>query len=220
MGEGWPFGGIRRGHYGAIVADPPWTFRAYSDKGLKKSPQAHYGCLSLNDIKALPVSDLGAPDCALVIWATAPMLPQAVDTMAAWGFAFKSAGAWAKRSSTGQAWAFGTGYCYRSAAEFWLLGTRGKPKGLSRSIRNLIVAPIREHSRKPDQMADDVERLFAGPYLELFARQRRPGWDCWGNEVDRFTPPGAAPGHQAAISSTAPASSSPAGGSFSEVNHG
>lgn len=182
----WPFGDLVPLRYGAILADPPWHFRNRSSKGEGKNAVAHYACMDLAAIQALPVSQLAAPDCALVMWATAPMLPQAIETMRIWGFTFKSAGAWAKRSSADQTWAFGTGYCYRSAAEFWLLGAIGAPPQRSRSIRNLIVAPVREHSRKPDQMHADIETLFHGPYAELFARQRRPGWAAWGNQVDRF----------------------------------
>lgn len=172
--------------YGAIIADPPWYFRNYSAAGEEKNPVAHYACMSIDDIAALPVSQLAAPDCALFMWATAPMLPDAIRLMAAWGFTFKSAGAWAKQSSTGEKWAFGTGYCFRSAAEFYLLGTIGKPKVQSRSIRNLIVAPVREHSRKPDDLHRDVEALYTGPYAELFGREQRNGWDVWGNQADRF----------------------------------
>ena len=218
MKEPWAFGGLRPFRYGAILADPPWYFRNYSAKGEGRNPVAHYPCMTLEAIQALPVAHLAAPDCALVMWATAPMLPQALETMAAWGFTFKSAGAWAKQSSTGAAWAFGTGYCYRSAAEFWLLGTMGRPSVQARNIRNLIVAPVREHSRKPDQMAHDIEKLFRGPYLELFARQRRPGWDCWGNDVEAFPPPGAAPGRPAASSPpTSPAGDEPVGGFLGEM---
>lgn len=184
---GWVWGNLKPGAYGLILADPPWSFRAYSARGEGKSPQAHYGCMSTADIMALPVSQLATPDCACVMWATAPMLPQAIATMQAWGFAFKSAGAWAKQSSTGQRWAFGTGYCYRSAAEFFLLGTIGKPRQRARNVRNLIVAPVREHSRKPERMRADIETLWPGPYCELFARTTAPGWDCWGNQTDRFS---------------------------------
>lgn len=137
-------------------------------------------------LAALPVSQLAAPDCALLMWATAPMLPDAINLMQAWDFTFKSAGCWAKQSKTGEKWAFGTGYCFRSAAEFFLLGTIGRPVICSRSVRNLIVAPVREHSRKPEGQYHMAEQLFAGPYLELFARQSRPGWDSWGNETDKF----------------------------------
>lgn len=138
-------------------------------------------------IAALPVHQLAAKDCALFMWATAPMLPDAIALMAAWGFTFKSAGAWAKQSSTGEKWAFGTGYCFRSAAEFYLLGTIGKPKVQCRGVRNLIVAPVREHSRKPIDLHMHAECLFDGPYAELFARETRSDWECWGNQTDKFT---------------------------------
>lgn len=182
----WPFGELVPLRYGLILCDPPWRFANWSEAGEGKNPLAHYACVDLAGIKALPVGQLAAPDCALVMWATAPMLPQAIETMAAWGFAFKTAGAWAKQSSTGEKWAFGTGYVLRSAAEFFLIGTIGKPKALSRSVRNLIVAPVREHSRKPDAMHELCEALFGGPRCELFARERRSGWSCWGNEVGKF----------------------------------
>lgn len=184
----WPFGDLKPFHYGVILADPPWRFSNYSAKGEAKNPVAHYDCMTLGDIKALPVNHLAAPDCALLMWATAPLLPEAIETMRAWGFTYKSGAVWAKQSSTGQAWAFGTGYCFRSAAEFLLLGTTGKPKIMSHSVRNLIVAPVREHSRKPEDQYQMAEQLFRGPYAELFSRQSRPGWDCFGNEVGKFEP--------------------------------
>ncbi len=182
----WPFGNLKPLHYGALIADPPWRFSNFSAKGEAKNPVAHYDCMDLDALKAMPISQLAASDCALLMWATAPMLPQALAVMDAWGFTFKSAGAWAKQSSTGQKWAFGTGYCFRSAAEFFLLGTIGKPKVRSRSVRNLMVAPVREHSRKPDDQYAMVEELFAGPFAEVFSRTSRAGWDSFGNEVGKF----------------------------------
>ena len=183
----WPFGTLRMFHYGLILADPPWYFRNYSEKGEEKNAVAHYGCMDSEALKAMPVSHLAAPDCAMLMWATAPMLPDAIALMQAWCFTFKSAGAWAKQSSTGEKWAFGTGYCFRSAAEFILLGTIGQPAIRSRAVRNLIVAPVREHSRKPDEQYEIAEALFDGPYLELFSRQARPGWDAFGNETGKFS---------------------------------
>lgn len=182
----WPFAPLRAASYGVILADPPWRFANFSEKGEGRNPSAHYPCMSIDALTRLPVDQLAAPDCALIMWATAPLLHRAIALVDEWGFEFKTAGAWAKRSSADRGWAFGTGYVYRSAAEFYLVGTRGRPRVRSRSVRNLIVAPVREHSRKPDQMHADIEALYAGPYVELFARQRRPGWDCWGNDVDRF----------------------------------
>lgn len=184
--KAWPFGNITPLKYKVILADPPWYFSNYSERGEEKNPVAHYDCMDLAAIKALPVSQLAAPDCALIMWATAPMISEALEVMKAWGFQIKSAGAWAKQSSTGQKWAFGTGYVFRSAAEFFLLGTIGKPKQKVKNIRNLIVAPIREHSRKPDEMRDNIEKMFDPPYLELFGRQKFPGWDVWGNQTDKF----------------------------------
>lgn len=185
--EAWPFGELPQYRARVILADPPWYFANFSEKGEAKNPVAHYGCMSLEAIKALPVLELANPDgCALVMWATAPMLPQAMETMKAWGFGFASAGAWAKQSKSGEKWAFGTGYCYRSAAEFFLLGRVGKPKLKSQSVRNLIVAPVREHSRKPDEMRRMIEAQFDGPRIELFAREPAPGWLSWGNETGKF----------------------------------
>lgn len=181
-----PFPDLPRRHYGLILADPAWRYQTWSTAGEGKSPQAHYPCMGLDQIARLPVADLAAGDCALVMWATAPMLPDAIAVLERWGFRYKTAGAWAKQSKSGAGLAFGTGYLLRSAAEFYLLGTRGRPVVQSRSVRNLILARVREHSRKPEQMHADCEALFPGPYLELFARQRRPGWDCWGNQADRF----------------------------------
>jgi N6-adenosine-specific RNA methylase IME4 len=176
--------------FGTILADPPWYFKNRSAKGEKKNPVSHYACMELPDIQALPVSQLCRPDAVCLMWATFPMLPEALATMKSWGFAYKSGGAWAKQSSTGHKWAFGPGYCFRSAAEIFLLGTIGKPEYRSKSIRNLIVAPTREHSRKPDEMRRNIEAQFYGPYLELFARESAPGWTAWGNETDKFAPVG------------------------------
>lgn len=175
------------GQFGCILADPPWQFSGYSEAGHAKNPDQHYDCMSLADIKALPMDFVGAADCVLVMWATAPMLPEAIETLRAWGFAYKTAGAWAKQSRTGAKWAFGTGYIFRSAAEFILVGMRGQPAIRSRSVRNLVVAPVREHSRKPDVVHELCETLFDGPYLELFARAPRAGWTVWGNQTDKFT---------------------------------
>lgn len=178
-----PHGGFR-----AILCDPPWRFELHSDLGDAKSPQAQYPCMSVEDLARLPVPMLSAQNSAIFMWATFPMLPQALDLMRAWGFAYKTGGAWAKQSGTGRKWAFGTGYIFRSAAEILLVGTRGEPKWHSASERNLWVAPIREHSRKPEGIHEMVERLTPGPRVELFARQARPGWTVWGDEVGKFDP--------------------------------
>lgn len=174
------------GPYGVVLADCPWTWKAWSSKGEGRSASRHYLTMTLDAIKALPVASLAAPDCALLLWATFPLLPEALDVIRAWGFAFKGDGfLWAKQSSTGRTWHFGCGYGTRKNTEPCLLATRGSPKRLptGAGVRELVVAPRRDHSRKPDEVRDRIRVLFPGPYLELFARERSPGWSCWGDAV-------------------------------------
>lgn len=174
-------------HYQAILADPPWAFDNWSEAGTDRNASQHYDCMSPDAIKALPVGHVAAPDCALFLWVTDPLLPLGLEVMAAWGFTYKTvAFTWAKRTKTDAGWHLSTGYWTRANPEMCLLGTMGRPKRLARDVRQLVVAPVREHSRKPDAIHSSVERLVAGPYLEMFARQRRPGWDSWGNEVEKF----------------------------------
>lgn len=179
-----PFDPLPKHHFGVILADPPWHFTTHSPKGWKKSPQHHYATMSYHDLMRLPVDELAAPDCALVMWSTAPHLRLAIELMGNWSFTFKTAGAWAKQTKTGEHWQFGTGYIMRSAAEFFLIGTRGKPKVTSRSVRNLIVAPVGRYSEKPFAMYGICEALWpAAEKVELFARARVPGWHAFGNEL-------------------------------------
>lgn len=147
-----------------------------------------------SELASLPVSSLAAPDCVLFLWICWPILEQSLRLLPAWGFTYKTcAFAWIKANTQqmdllrddGDPFA-GLGYWTRANSEVCLLATRGKPKRLNADVRQGIIAPRREHSRKPDGIHERIERLVAGPYLELFARQRRPGWDVWGNEVDKF----------------------------------
>ena len=172
--------------YDIIMADPPWRFATRSPKGITvKGAGGQYSTLSLADICDLPVTGLAAPNCLLWLWATNPMLPQAFEVMAAWGFTFKTAGHWSKRTVNNRQ-AFGTGYILRCAGEPFLIGTRGKVK-TSRSVRSVIEGPVREHSRKPDEAYDAAEALIPeARRLEMFSRQRRIGWDAWGDQVGLF----------------------------------
>lgn len=176
---------IRDLHYGAILADPPWRYVTWSDRGRGKCPDGagHYDVMDLDEIVALPVDRKAKPDAVLFLWVIDSMLPQGLEVMRAWGFTFKTvAFTWVKRTRHGR-WAFGNGRWTRGNPEQCLLGTRGRPRRQDAGVRQLIEAPLREHSRKPDETYDGVERLVAGPYLELFARHRRPGWDAWGNQL-------------------------------------
>jgi N6-adenosine-specific RNA methylase IME4 len=174
-----PFSELPAHEAGVVLADPPYSFDTYSPKGWGKSAHAHYPCMKLDEIKVLPVADLVAPDCVLVLWSTQVHLLHAIAVLHAWGFVFKTMGAWAKQTRTGRCWQFGTGYLLRSATEPFLIGTRGRPRQLSHSSRNLIVAPVREHSRKPDAIYELIDATWPGPYVELFARHWRLGWRQW-----------------------------------------
>jgi N6-adenosine-specific RNA methylase IME4 len=171
-----------------ILCDPPWDFKTYSASGQGKSPSQHYDCIDAQNLKALPVADLAEPNCALVMWTVWAHLNEALELGSAWGFKFKSGGVWAKRAkSDPEKWAFSTGYYFRGASEPFLLFTIGRPKVADHSIRNLIVGPVREHSRKPDEMHSNLEAMFpSSRRAELFSRQRRHGWDCWGLETEKF----------------------------------
>lgn len=198
----WPFADLTPMKYGAILVDPPWSYAMRSDKGLAKSPEAHYDTMPLDEIKALPVGHLAGPNCYLFMWSTWPHLPQAMEVMAAWGFRYVTGGSWTKRTVNWKT-AFGTGYVLRSATEPYLVGCIGHPKPATRSERNIIAAPEsvlayedipdsieairREHSRKPVQMRAMIERLLPGEYAcELFAREAWQGYDVWGNQADKF----------------------------------
>ncbi|MGF1561553.1 MAG: MT-A70 family methyltransferase [Geminicoccaceae bacterium] len=182
------------GRYHVIYADPPWRFDTYSDKGKGRSAEAHYDCLSLNDIKALPVADWAAGDAVLLLWVTDPLLPRGLDVMAAWGFTYKTiAFVWAKLNRRADPdhlrpgdFFRGLGYWTRANPELCLLGTRGQPKRVARDVDRLVIAPRREHSRKPEEIYQRIERLVDGPYLELFARQQRERWHAWGAQAGLF----------------------------------
>jgi N6-adenosine-specific RNA methylase IME4 len=152
--------------------------------------------MSLADIRALPVSDIAADNCALFLWVTDPLLPEGLKLMEAWGFKFKTiAFVWAKlnKSAPPTLWTendffTGLGYWTRANPELCLLGTRGKPKRVSKSVRRLVVSPRREHSRKPDEIAEKIDDLMGRDTskIELFARTARIGWTTWGNDVAKF----------------------------------
>lgn len=185
-----------RGRYGAILADPPWLYEVWSAKGTGRSAEQHYPVMPLPAIADMEVGELAAPDCVLFCWATWPCLKQALLVIERWGFEYKTcAFDWTKADNRQPhffeeelAPQVGLGHWTRSNTEPCLLAVRGKPKRLHADVRQAIVSPRREHSRKPDGIHTRIERLVAGPYLELFARQRRPGWDVWGSETDRFAP--------------------------------
>ena len=173
------------GGFGMIMADVPWSYNMRSEKGYGRAPEAHYPTMSLAEIKEMPVEALAAPDCVLWLWALNPQLPQALEVVDAWGFTFKTSGHWAKVGASGKQH-FGTGYLLRNAGEPFIIATRGAPK-TSRAVRSVVIAPVREHSRKPDEAFEAAEKMMPDVQrIELFSRQRRKGWTVWGNETEKF----------------------------------
>lgn len=166
--------------YGVIYADPPWQFEAWSrETGMDRSAANHYATMPLADIKALPVP--AAKDSVCFLWVTVPMLPQGIEVLAAWGFTYRSAAGWIKDRD-------GTGFWFRNRLELLLVGTRGHipAPAMGDQPPQLIVAPRRRHSQKPEPFAAMIERLYPTlPKLEMFARRARAGWHCWGNEIER-----------------------------------
>lgn len=170
--------------YGVILADPPWRFEPYSRKtGMDRAADNHYPTMHTADIADLAVvrSDpgLAARECALFLWATAPMMPDALKVMMLWGFEYKSQIIWNKGE-------IGTGYWVRNAHELLLIGTRGNipAPAPGEQPQSVIAAPRGVHSEKPEVFYEIIERMFPSlPKIELFARSARKGWDRWGNEA-------------------------------------
>ena len=175
------------GPYPVILCDPPWKFKVFSKKGLGKSAENHYQTLEYAAIVELLGGVEVADDCVLFLWVTDPMLEKGLNLIRDMGFTYKTvAFTWVKKTKHGKDH-MGTGYYTRANPEMCLLATKGKPlQRKSKSVRQLMVSPLREHSRKPDEIYDRIEELFDGPYLEIFARTRRSGWAALGNEVDKF----------------------------------
>jgi N6-adenosine-specific RNA methylase IME4 len=170
--------------FGVIYADPPWPFQTYSEKGKQRSAERHYDTWSLERIKALPVGQLAASDCALFLWVTWPHMPIWHEVIAAWGFDYSGlAFDWIKRNASGEGLHMGGGYGTRANPEPCLLAVRGKPLRLDAGVHSVVMTPVGEHSEKPEEVARRIERLYGGPYLELFARRPREGWTTWGNEL-------------------------------------
>lgn len=179
--------------YGAILIDPPWSFAVWSkDTGSGRSASAHYDTMSMDDIAALPIREWAADNCALFCWACWPSFPDALKVIDRWGFTFKTMGfIWVKGEGLPMfpddiKTEVGMGYWSRANTEPCILATIGSPKRKNADVRQVILDRRRQHSRKPDEIYSRIERLVDGPYLEVFARQRRTGWDSWGNEVDKF----------------------------------
>ncbi|WP_267244032.1 MT-A70 family methyltransferase [Streptomyces sp. PR69] len=159
-----------------ILADPPWSTNQTGGKGAER----HYSLMSREGIEALPVRDLAEDDAHLWLWVTNNTLRDGYEVAEAWGFTVRAPLTWIK-------FRLGLGHTLRNATEHLLFATRGNAPVRFRSQPTWINAPVQEHSRKPDEQYAVIERISAGPYLELFARRRPPSnrqWCIWGNEVE------------------------------------
>jgi N6-adenosine-specific RNA methylase IME4 len=171
--------------FGSIGSDPQWKFLTRSAEGDGRSANVHYKTEEVDRIKQLPVGELAAENSAFYMWAVDWCLQDALDLIAHYGFKhITTAFTWAKLNASGVGWHMGQGYWTRANPEVCLFATKGNPKRLYADVEQLIVAPVMEHSRKPDEYLDCIERLTEGDYLELQARRPRKGWTSWGDELE------------------------------------
>lgn len=173
--------------YSIIYADPPWKYNSRTNKKTKFGGGCggHYNLMTMNEIEKLPIPQIAADNCVLFLWTTFPYLDDQIKLFEKWGFDYKTLGfSWIKTNPKNGKPFFGVGYYAKSNCEICLMGIKGKMKPASNKVSSCIIAPRREHSRKPDEVRERIVQLFGDiPRIELFARQTFDGWDCWGNEV-------------------------------------
>lgn len=173
--------------YSIIYADPPWKYKVWSKSS--GTATSHYQTLEKEEIQKLPIKKICEKNCVLFLWVTAPCIQDGLEVIEKWGFKYKTFGfTWIKQNKKSDTIFMGMGNYTRSNAEICLLATKGKPlPRLSRSVHQVVISRIREHSRKPDEVRERITELFGDlPRIELFSRQTYLGWDCWGNQVSYF----------------------------------
>ena len=174
------------GRFGTILADPPWRF---SNRTGKMAPEhrrlSRYATMTFQEIQELPVVQLARQKSHLYLWVPNALIREGLEVMASWGFNYKTNIVWYKIRKDGGPDGRGVGFYYRNVTELVLLGIRGslRTREAGRRQTNIVISRKREHSRKPDELYNIVERCSPGPYLELFARHPRPGWQQWGDEI-------------------------------------
>ena len=158
----------------------------YSKKGQGRSAESHYATMSIEDICKLPVDKISEENCVLFMWMTFPTLKEGLKVIEEWGFKYKTvAFVWIKRNKKTPSLFWGMGFWTRANAEICILATKGNPKRISAKVHQVIISPIEEHSKKPDEARKRIVDLVGDlNRIELFARQKTDGWDCWGNEVE------------------------------------
>lgn len=180
------------GTFSTILIDPPWRFTNRTGKVAPEHKRLRrYPTMSMDEIAALPIPEFAADKSHLYLWCPNALLLEGLQIMQAWGFTYKTNIVWYKIRKDGGPDGRGVGFYFRNVTELVLFGIKGKMRTLApgRSQVNVIAKRKREHSRKPDEMYDVIEQCSPGPYLELFARERRKGWEQWGDQVDSYVEP-------------------------------
>lgn len=184
---------VRRRRFGTVMADPPWQFQNKTGKIAPEHKRLNrYSTMTLDEIKALPVSSVAADTAHLYLWVPNALLPDGLAVLESWGFKYKGNIVWHKIRKDGGPDGRGVGFYFRNVTELLLFGVRGKnARTLSpgRSQVNFIATQKREHSRKPDEQYPIIEKCSPGPFLELFARGERKGWTTWGNQASKSYKP-------------------------------
>jgi len=170
--------------YNILLLDPPWKYNARNNKNTKFGGGAggHYPLMSMEEIKALPIQDIAADNCAMFLWTTFPYLDEQIKLFEHWGFVYKTLGfSWIKLNTKNKKPFFGVGYYARSNCEVCLMGIKGKMKPVSNKVSSVVLSPRERHSKKPAVVRERIVELFGDvPRLELFARETALGWDSWG----------------------------------------
>ena len=174
--------------YQIIYADPPWQYKVWSRKSNGRSAESHYRTMNIEDIINLKgfINEISDENCILFIWVTYPCLKEGLKVIEQWGFQYKTCGfTWVKKNKKSNSWFWGMGYWTRANSELCLIATKGKIKRISKKVHQIIDTPIEEHSRKPAIVRDKIIELVGDlSRIELFAREKVPGWDAWGNEIE------------------------------------
>ncbi len=172
--------------YQIILADPAWKYGGGKGKNSKKwgNSLSAYNCMKLPDLKKLQITNISDKNCALFMWVTLPMIQEGLELMKAWGFRYMTtAFVWNKIYANGKPYC-GMGYWTRSGSEICLLGFKGKMERQSKKVYQVISSKVTEHSKKPDEIRNRIVELMGDlPRIELFARDRKEGWDTWGDEI-------------------------------------
>ena len=169
-----------------ILADPPWTFSVWNAEKSDRHVSHKYDLMDVQSICDLPVEQIAADNCALFLWATYPNLLDALKVIPSWGFTYRTiAWNWIKSNRSGFGHFMGMGYYTRANSEPCLLAVKGTMAVVAHDVLSLIYSPVREHSQKPDEQYEKIERLYPNKiYAELFARRKKEGWLSWGNEIE------------------------------------